>query len=162
MESCTHRSSLLPHLACQGIEAKATLHVGERTVLDEAVKVATSELEAVGQLAPFVVTKDWGDCQVERFGEDELGQARARLDELLGGEQEIGQCALGHLDGDGSRPTVITVEIGSVGSDRTKAFTQRFRPRRGRFRPFKLIGRPTPAGETNLSSRNRTVSSQPS
>lgn len=162
MESCTHRSRLHRDLACQDIEAKATLHVGERTVLDEAVKVAASELEAVGELAPFVVTKDWGDCQVERFGEDELDRARARFNELLGGQQEIGQCALGHVDPTGSGPAAITVEVGSVGSDRAKAFTQRFRPGHGRFRPFKLIGRPAPAGETALPSRDQTVSSKPS
>ena len=142
------------------MEAKTTLHVGERAVLDEAVRVAVSQLETVGELAPFVVTKDWGDCQVERFGDDGLDEARIRLNELLTGGQEVGQCALGHLDDSESGPTVIAVEIGSVGENRTRTFTQRFRPRRGRFRPFKLIGRPAPAGENQLSDDYRAVSSQ--
>jgi hypothetical protein len=60
---------------------------GGRVVLNEAVSIARSELEASAELAPFVVTKGWGDCEVERFSEG-LGQARARFDELSTGRRQ--------------------------------------------------------------------------
>ena len=115
---------------------------GGRVVLDEAVNVARSELEASAELAPFVVTKGWGDCEVERFSEG-LRQARGRFDELLTGTSSIGHCALAHLDDSADGPTEIVIELGRVGGRSAETFSQRFRPKRGLFRRFKLVGTPS-------------------
>jgi hypothetical protein len=127
---------------------QASRTVGGRAVLDEAVQVAVADLESGGEFAPIVVTKDWGDCQVERFGEDELERARMRMQELLRGAAGAGHCALAHLGQAGSGATAIAVELGRMGACESEAFVQHFRPRRGRFRPFKLIGGLVPAPDS--------------
>jgi hypothetical protein len=122
---------------------------GGRVVLNEAVSIARSELEASAELAPFVVTKGWGDCEVERFSEG-LGQARARFDELLNGASSIGHCALAHLADAADGPTEIVIEVGRVGGRNVETFSQRFRRKRGLFRRFKLIGAPSRASEVGV------------
>ena len=122
---------------------------GGRVVLDEAVNIARAELEASPELAPFVVTKGWGDCEVERFSEG-LGQARARFDELLDGASSIGHCALTHVADAADGPPEIVIELGRVGGRRAETFSQRFRPARGLFRRFKLIGTPSRASEAEV------------
>jgi hypothetical protein len=122
---------------------------GGRVVLDEAVDIARTELEASAELAPFVVTKGWGDCKVERFSEG-LVQARARLDELLGDASSIGHYALAHLADATDGPTEIVIELGRVGGRDVEVFSQRFRSKRGLFRRFKLIGTPSRASEDGV------------
>jgi hypothetical protein len=126
----------------------ASTTVGGRTVLAEAIQVAIADLESGGEFAPIVVTKDWGDCQVERFGEDEVERARARLRSLLQGGVDTGHCALAYLDQAGDGASAIVIQLGLIGGHELEVFTQRYRPRRGRFRPFKLLGGPVRASES--------------
>ena len=108
--------------------------------------MASDGLAAGAEVAPFVVLKDWGDCQVERFGDGELERARSRMREVLRGAPGTVHCALAHVEpgaGDAGHEGTIVVEVGRAPGDDGEAaerFVQRFRPRRGRFRPFKLIG----------------------
>jgi hypothetical protein len=125
----------------------AAITVGGRAVLNEAVQIAAADLESGDEFAPIVVTKDWGDCQVERFGVDELEEARSRLDDLLGGSTGSGDCALAHDERLAGGSISILIQVGRMGGEETQAFVQRYRPKRGMFRPFKLVGTPVPASE---------------
>jgi hypothetical protein len=112
---------------------------GGRAVLDEATSVARAELETGAELTPFVVTKAWGDFEVERFSAG-LAQARQRMDGLLNAGSSVGHCALAWLADAGEGHTEIVIELGRVGGQDSEVFVQRIRPKRGLFRRFKLIG----------------------
>jgi hypothetical protein len=55
--------------------------------------------------------------------------------------------ALAYLGRNGDDETVIIVERGLPGQPETRAFVQRFRPRRGPFRRFKRLGELEPVGD---------------
>lgn len=117
---------------------------GGRVVLDEAIKTAAAELEAGRELVPLIVTKDWGDCRIERFPHG-LDEARACMEELLNTGPTVGHCALVHLADTDDGPAIV-VELGRLGGHLVEIFMQRFRPRRGLLRGFKLLGSLVPAG----------------
>ena len=58
-------------------------------------------------------------------------------------------CALVYSGRDDDGEEAILIDRGGAGYGPPASFVQRVRPRRGRFRGFKLIGKPTPvdAGE---------------
>ena len=121
--------------------------VGGRAVLNEAIQVAVADLESGEEFVPIVVTKDWGDCRVERFGADELQEARTRMRDLLSGSAGAGHCALAHDEQLADGRSELLIQIGRMGGEEAEAFAQRYRPRRGRFRPFKLLGNPVAEGD---------------
>lgn len=120
---------------------------GGRAVLDEAIGFAKDALEADRELAPFVVTKEFGDCEVESLGEGGLERARTRMEELGRSAGRAGHVALTHVGAMDLGETAIFVELGRLGRTGSEVFVQRFRPRRGLFRPFKLLGKVSPATE---------------
>ena len=132
-----------------GNDNRPSSEFGGRVVLDEAMNVAKTELEASAELAPFVVIKGWGDFEVARFSEG-LTQARARMDELLNAGSSVGHCALAHLAGDAGGATEIVIELGRIGGGTVEIFSQRYRPKRGPFRRFKLIGTPSRVSEAGV------------
>ena len=118
-------------------------------VLEEAVEVAKARLEVeVGdELIPLLITDRWGDRRIDRFEPNALSDARAGFADFLktaAGDESCALVHLGHVD-DGEEE--ILIERGGAGYGPPEVFIQRFRPRRGRFRGFKLIGKPKPAGD---------------
>jgi hypothetical protein len=121
-------------------------------VLEEAVEVAKARLEVGDDLIPLLIIDRWGDRRIERFEPDvlpdALSAAKERFADFLrsaGGEEECALVYLGRDDGE----EAILIERGGAGYGPPGVLVQRFRPRRGRFRGFKLIGKPKPvdAGE---------------
>lgn len=136
---------------------------GGRAVLDEAIGFAKDALEAGHELPPFVVTKEFGDCRVESLGDGGLEGARTRMEELGRRAGRVGHFALAYLGPTDRGETAIFVELGRLGRAESEVLVQRFRPRRGLFRPFKLLGKVSPATEIdspNMPADQSSDSSQ--
>lgn len=114
----------------------------------EAVETAESSLRAGQELAPFMITDRWGDRRVEDFEADDLGGAQARLSDFLRTAAGDETCALVYIGRVGTDEEAIFVEHVRAGQQEAAVFVQRFRPKRGPLRRFKLLGDPTPLGET--------------
>jgi hypothetical protein len=116
-------------------------------LIDEAVSLAQASLQEGERLAPLMVIEHRGDRRVERFDRDAITEAKGRLGEFLRtpGEEE---CVLVYQGRVGHAEDAILVEGGSAGKLRVEIYAQRFRPHRGRFRGFKLIGDLTRVGVT--------------
>ena len=112
----------------------------------EAVEIAESFLRLGQELDPIMITDRWGDRRVEEFGREDLEGARARLLEFLrtaAGEEDCALAYLGHVE----HQEAIVIEHGKAGRPEAEVLVQRFRPRRGPLRSFKLVGEPTPVGQ---------------
>jgi hypothetical protein len=115
-------------------------------VLGEAVEVAQARLEVGDELIPLLITDRWGDRRIDRFEPNGLSEARGRFEDFLKTAAGDESCALVYLGRVGDGDDAILIERGGAGYGPPELFIQRFRPRRGRFRGFKLIGKPKPAG----------------
>ena len=117
-----------------------------RDLVVGAVKIAESRLRAAPELSPFVITDRFGD-ELEEFEPADLGGAQARLSEFLHTAAGEDACALAYVSHTGRDEDAIVIEHGRAGQREAKVFVQRFRPRRGPLRGFKLLGDLIPAGE---------------
>jgi hypothetical protein len=111
-------------------------------VLVEAVEVAKSRLEAGEDLIPLLITDRWGDLGTERFAPDALADAKQRFAEWIESASNGETCALVHLGRDEDGEEAIRIERGGDGYGPPASYVQRFRPKRGPFRGFKLVGKP--------------------
>jgi hypothetical protein len=111
-----------------------------------AVMIAESRLRSGQELAPFMITDRLGDALEEFEGEDPgTGQARFReYVRTAAGDEACALVYVGHVDLD---EEAIVIERGQAGRQEAELFVQRFRPRRGLLRGFKLVGEPTPVGQ---------------
>jgi hypothetical protein len=125
------------------------MKVGEprRDLVVDAVELAKGRLQAGEELVPLLITERWGDRGVEHFEPHALEGARARFGEFRRAATGSASCALAHLGHVGLGEQAIIIELGRAGHAEAEVFFQRFRPRRGRLRGFKLIGDLTRAGE---------------
>jgi hypothetical protein len=121
-------------------------HHHDRDLLVEAVELAKSPLESGDDLAPMMIVQRWGDRWIERFDHRALSDAKAKFGTFLRGAAGDESCALVYLGHVGDREEAILVERGAAGESGAEVFVQRFRPRKGRFRGFKLVGELEPAG----------------
>jgi hypothetical protein len=121
-------------------------HPHDRDLLVEAVELASSPLEAGEELAPMMIVQRWGDRWIERFDHQALSDAKAKFGSFLRAAAGDESCALVYLGHVGDREEAILVERGSAGDGGAQVFVQRFRPRRSRFRGFKLVGELEPVG----------------
>jgi hypothetical protein len=114
------------------------------TVLDEAVELAAVRLEMGDELIPLLITDRWGDRRIERFEAGDLADAKERFAEFVRSAAGDETCALVYPGADNGGEETILIERGGGGYGPPASFVQRFRSRRGRFRGFKLIGKPEP------------------
>jgi hypothetical protein len=119
-------------------------------LLVEGTQIATSYLEAGEQMAPTMLADRWGDRRAEQFDRKDLGAAQQKLSEFLHGAAGDEACALVYIGRVRSDEDAIIIEYGQAGRSEAEVFVQRFRPRRGRLRRFKLIGQPTPVGTKDV------------
>jgi hypothetical protein len=112
----------------------------------DAVELAKARLKAGEELVPLLLTERRAEREVEHFDPDSLQGAKARFAEFLEGATENDGCALAHLGHVGLGEDAIVIERGRAGHPEAEIFYQRFRPRRGPLRGFKLIGELTRAG----------------
>lgn len=117
-----------------------------RDLVVGAVKIAESRLRSDPKLSPFVITDRLGDM-LEEFEPEDLGGAQARVSEFLRTAAGEETCALAYVGHTGRDEEAIIIEYGRAGQQEAEVFVQRFRPRRGPLRGFKLRGEPTPVGE---------------
>jgi hypothetical protein len=120
------------------------VHTSARDLLFDAVETAESVLRTGERLAPFMIIDRWGDRRVEPFGTDALTEAKARFREFVRGAAGAEICALVYVGRVGHGEDAIVIECGQAGASQAEVLVQHFRPRRGRFRGFKLSGEPTP------------------
>ena len=120
-------------------------------VLTEAVEVAEARLGVGDELMPILITDRWGDIRLERFDADALSEAKARFGDFLSTAAGVESCALVYLGRAGDGEEAIVIERGQAGDGDADVFVQRFRPRRGRFRGFKLIGKPEPVSDGDVT-----------
>jgi hypothetical protein len=113
-------------------------------LLEEAVEAAKARLELGDDLTPLLITDRWGDRRTERFGPDALADAKEQFAKFIRSSSGDETCALVHIGRDERGDEAILIERGGAGYGPSASFVQRFRPRRGRFRGFKLIGKPKP------------------
>jgi hypothetical protein len=119
-----------------------------RDLLVDAVEIAESWLRTGKRLGLFMITDRWGDRRVEEFDDAALSDARKELGEFLRTAAGDERCVLVYVDRVGESEDAIVIERGQAGQGEAEVFVQHFRPRRGRLRPFKLIGQPQPARTT--------------
>jgi hypothetical protein len=122
----------------------------DRDLVVEGVELAKSRLAAGEELAPIILVERAGDHSSEQFAPDALDAARLRFAELLRSAGRADECALVRLGYVGRGDHAIVVELGRGGEEQADEFAQRFRPQRGRFRRFKLIGDLRPTGKGRL------------
>ena len=119
-----------------------------RNLVVHAVEIAESHLRSGHGLIPFMITDRWGDRRVEQFEREGPGGAQARFWDFVrtaAGDETCALVYVGRVDLD---EEAIVIEHGQAGRQEADVFIQRFRPRRGPLRGFKLIGEPTPVGPT--------------
>lgn len=107
----------------------------------EAVDTAASFLEGGKQLHPIVITDNWGDRRAEHFEETGLPGAKEKFGAFTGGAVSEQTCALVYARDAHRDEGAIVVELGLPGGE-PKTYVQRFRPRKGPLRGFKLRGEP--------------------
>ena len=110
------------------------------SLVAEAVETAASFLKTGEQPQPILITDSWGDRRTEHFAETGLLGAREKFGAFVRGATGEETCALvyvGHVDLD---EDAIVVELGQPGNEHAGMFIQRFRPRKGPLRGFKLRG----------------------
>jgi hypothetical protein len=95
-----------------------------------------------------MITDRWGDRRVEQFDAAALPDAKEKLGEFVRTAAGDESCALVHIGRVGADEDAIVIERGAAGRGEVGVFVQHFRPKRGRLRPFKLIGRAEPVGTT--------------
>lgn len=110
------------------------------------MRIAESRLRSGRELSPFITTDRLRDS-LEEFEFDDLSEAQARRAEFLRSAEGGESCALVYLGHVGLDEEAIVIERGRAGQQEAKVFVQRFRPRRGPLRGFKLLGDPRPVGE---------------
>jgi hypothetical protein len=120
-------------------------------LLTDAIEIAESLLEAGDPVHPFMITDRWGDRQVEGFEGEQfeggaVAGAKTRFREFVRAAAGDEQCALVYVVGRRDGEDEIVIERGHAGQPEVEVFVQRFRPRRGRLRRFKLIGEAKPVG----------------
>jgi hypothetical protein len=110
-----------------------------RDLLDEAVFVATSRLRDGDRLEPVMILERWGVRHFERFEDHDLSAAKSALSRfVLTPGDDFG--VLVYYGRVGHDEDAILVEHARAGGRVVEVFAQRFRPRRGPLRGFKLIG----------------------
>jgi hypothetical protein len=110
------------------------------SLVAEAVDTAASFLKEGEEPVPILITDSWGDRRTEHFAETGLLGAKEKFGAFVSGASGEQTCALvyiGHVDLD---EDAIVVELGKPGEDDAAMFVQRFRPRKGPLRGFKLRG----------------------
>ena len=110
------------------------------TLVAEAVETAASFLKRGEEPDPMLITDRWGDRRAEYFSRTGLLGAKEKFGALVSGATGEQTCALvyiGHVDLD---EDAIVVELGQPGRTDVGMFVQRFRPRKGPLRGFKLRG----------------------
>jgi hypothetical protein len=115
-------------------------------LLAEGVELVSSQLEAGEEVVPLVISERWGDRRVEHSGKEGLETARAQFVELvrrMAGDERCALVRVGHV---GLGEDAILVEVAGPGAPEAEVFVQRFRPKRGPLRGFKLVGEPSRAG----------------
>ena len=127
------------------------VHTSGRDLLVDAVETAESVLRTGERLAPFMITDRWGDRRVEQFDTDALTDGKARFQEFVHGAGGAETCALVYVGRVGHGEDALVIECGQAGEE-AEVFVQRFRPRRGRLRGFKLSGQPTPVGTSESAA----------
>jgi hypothetical protein len=118
-------------------------------LLADGLDLVSSRLETGEEVAPLVITERWGDRRVEHSGhsgQDGLDSAREQFTELVRRMAGDERCALVHLGQVGLGEDAIVVEVAGPGAPEAEVFVQRFRPKRGPLRGFKLLGEPSRAG----------------
>jgi hypothetical protein len=115
-------------------------------VLDEALEVAKARLEVGDDLIPLLITDQSGDRRIERFGPGALSDAKEDFSDFVRYSAGDETCALVYLGRDDRGEEAILIDRGGAGYGPSATLVQRFRPRRGRFRGFQLIGKPEPVG----------------
>jgi hypothetical protein len=115
-------------------------------LLEDAVEIAESRLCTGERLHPFMITDRWGDRRVEEFDIAALSDAKKKLGEFIRTAAGDERCVLVFVGRVGYDEDAIVIARGLAGRDDAQVFVQRFRPRRGRLRRFKLIGQAQPLG----------------
>jgi hypothetical protein len=120
-------------------------------LLTDAIEIAESYLETGDPVRPFMITDRWGDRRVEEFESEQfeggaVAGAKTRFREFVRSAAGDEQCALVYVVRPRDGEDEIVVERGHAGQPDAEVFVQRFRPKRGRLRRFKLIGDPRPVG----------------
>jgi hypothetical protein len=110
------------------------------SLVAEAVDTAASFLRAGDEPHPVVITDNWGDRRTEQFEETGLLGAKEKFGALLGGTTTEQTCALVYISDVSREEGAIVVELGLPGEAEPKIYVQRFRPRKGPLRAFKLRG----------------------
>lgn len=113
-------------------------------LLGEAVDTAASFLRQGDDAPTLLITDRSGELRVEEF--DGISPGRTRMVELLRGAAGEASCALVFVGRVKLDESAIVIERGVEGSSEVEVFVQRFRPRKGRFRGFKLLGEIQPIG----------------
>jgi hypothetical protein len=121
-------------------------------LLTDAVEIAESRLQAGEAMGPVMITDRWGDRRAEQFDVAALSDAKTRLREFVHTAAGDEQCVLVYLGRVGEGEEAILIERAKAGDEEAEVFVQRFRPRRGRFRAFKLIGELKAVGTTESVS----------
>ena len=125
------------------------LAVSSGDLVADAVEAAESLLRSGESLSPFFLIDRLGDRRSEQFEDDALSEAKARLAEFLRTAAGDERCALVYVGRVGHDEDAIVIESGQPVRGEAEVYIQRFRPRRGRLRGFKLIGEPKPVGTTD-------------
>jgi hypothetical protein len=110
------------------------------TLLADGLNLISLRLEAGEEVVPLVISERWGERRVEHSGTDGLDRTRERFAELVRRMAGNERCALVHLGRVGEGEEAIVVEVAGPGAPEAEVFVQKFRPRRGPLRGFKLIG----------------------
>ena len=108
--------------------------------------MAKSRLEVGDELQPLLIIDRWGDRRIDRFEPDELPQARDKLAEFRTAPGEEA-CALVYVGTVTDREGAILVEHGAAGKPDPEVLVQRFRPKRGPLRRFRLRGKLEPMAQ---------------
>jgi hypothetical protein len=128
------------------MEASTATH----DLVDEGIELAKSRLAAGEEFAPTILVERAGDHSSEQLARDAMDAARLRFAELLRTASRADECALVRLGYVGRGDHAIVIELGRGGEEQADEFAQRYRPQRGRFRRFKLIGDLRPTGKGRL------------
>ena len=92
----------------------------------------------------------WEERQIERFGAGGISAAKARMGEVWTASGGF-PCALVYQGRVARGEDAILVECLGAGGGEIEVYAQRFRPRRGLLRGFKLIGEVTRVGSAELT-----------
>ncbi len=123
------------------LTSRATLKLAE-----DAVVAAGSILKDGEELTPLLIVEVGGVRDFEHFDRGEIQTARSRASQLSRPTAGDRLCALVYEGRAKLDRRAILVEIQRAGEAELEVFCQPFRPRSGRFRPFKLIGEVELAG----------------